>query len=134
MHPSAPTCFYCNLSFCNGATVRISYANTSQSVCICCLVRNKWLRICTVRTLFMNVRNRLGIPLWHTCRLVCAVGGIDVRMRTRPTEKLIDVYLNSISEYFRMRSVCKSLVAKLPIPSDLCPLVWSFLYPKNIAV
>jgi hypothetical protein len=134
MHRHSVTCFYCNLPFRNGATVLVAASGVSQSACVSCLVRSKWLQVCTVRTLFMNVRNRLGIPLWYTCYLVCSVSGTDVYLRARPTAKLMEAYLRSIPEYFRIRHAHKLLLCMLPILVDLRPIVWAFLYPKNIAV
>lgn len=127
-------CFYCNLPFHNGATIRVAHSRASQSACVNCIVRSKWLRVCAIRTLFMNVRNRLGIPLWHTCSLVCVVGDVEVHVRPRPTMRLTEVYLRSIPEYFRIRQEHKRLLCMIPIQTDLRPLVWEFLYPKNIAL
>lgn len=127
-------CFYCNKSFAHGATIQIPRAGASQSTCSYCLLSNKWLSICTMRTLFMNVRNRLSLPGWYSCELVCRVDNMDLRVKLRPTTKLLNAYLGSVIEYFHVRHEHKRLVRHLPIMSDLKPLVWSFLYRKNFAV
>lgn len=127
-------CFYCNKTFAHGATIRIPRVGVSQSTCSHCLLSNKWLSICTMRTLFMNVRSRLSLPVWYSCELVCRVDDMDLRVKLRPTTKLINAYLGSVLEYFHVRHEHKRLVGRLPIVADLKPLVWAFLYRKHFAV
>jgi hypothetical protein len=87
-----------------------------------------------MRTLFMNVRHRLALPIWYSCELVCSVDNMDIRVKPRPTTKLVNAYLGSVIEYFRVRQEHKRFLELLPIASDLQPLVWSFLYRKSFAV